>query len=352
MTKCEKKSLHFFPGGETMGRHIKSTMVVFLGLSLLIGADNLSAAPYYERKVINIIVGYGPGGGYDRMARLLAKHLPKYIPGKPAVTIQNMEGADSMIAANHLYRVAKPDGFTIGTFNRGLMFAQLLKGEGVRFDLMKFSWIGSAAMESTVLAIRTDFPHKTPEDFRKVKTPIMLGDTGPAGSSGQFPLLLKELAGFNFKAISYPSQGDIYLAIERKELDGAGASYSSVRPLIERGVVVPLIRGRVSEPGIENLPLDEDFAPDKMGKTLMSMRSVPDSIGRPYVAPPETPAEAMKILRDAFALVSRDPELREDSRKVSMTVEYVSAEETLKIMGYLLAQPPDIVKEFGKYIKF
>ena len=111
----------------------------------------LFAAPFYEGKVLTIIVGYSPGGGYDRVDRLLAKYLPNYIPGKPTVLVQNMPGADSMIAANYLYNIAKPDGLTIGTFNRGLVFANLLKAEGGRYDLTKFSWIGSAAVESSVL---------------------------------------------------------------------------------------------------------------------------------------------------------------------------------------------------------
>jgi tripartite-type tricarboxylate transporter receptor subunit TctC len=146
------------------------------------------------------VVGYGPGGGYDRIARVLAKNLSKHIPGNPSIVVQNMPGADSMITANYVYNIAKPDGLTIGAFNRGLVFAQLLKGEGVKFDLTKFAWIGSAAIESTVLVLRSDLPYKTIEDVARAKTPIILGNTGPADSSGQFPLFQKELLGYNFKS--------------------------------------------------------------------------------------------------------------------------------------------------------
>ncbi len=332
----------------------KFSWCVFAFTMLAIVAHPLQvrAAPYYEGKVINIIVGYGAGGGYDRLARLLAKHLPRYIPGNPTILVQNMPGADSIIAANHLFTVAKPDGLTIGTFNRGLPYAQLLKAKGVKFDMMKFQWIGAGAVEGTVLAIRTDLPYKTFDDCLKAKSPLILGSTGPADSSGQFPILLKEYAGLNCKTINYPSSADVMLAVERKELDGRGASYSSIKPFIDRGLVRAVVRGSVAERGMENLPVDENLTSDKTGKTVMAMRSAPDRIGRPYVAPPGTPPEVMKILRDAFAAVEKDPELQKDAAKNQMQAEYINAPDTMKILKELLSQPPGMVKELGKFIKF
>jgi len=337
-----------------MRRYTVSLFTVLFLLSVCVGPRSVAAAPapYYKGKTINIVVGYGPGGGYDRIARVLAKHLSKYIPGNPTIVVQNMPGADSMITANYVYNIAKPDGLTIGAFNRGLIFAQLLKGEGVKFDLTKFAWIGSAAVESTVLIVRSDLPYKTMEDVARAKTPIMLGNTGPADSSGQFPLFLKEFAGYNFKSVTYPSGNDIMLAIERKEVDGRGMTYSSARIYIDRGLVVPLARGRVAEPGIEKLPVDEDLTTNKKAKTLMAMRSAPDSMGRPYVAPPGTPAAVMNILRNAFAQVAKDPALQADAKKIQMAVHYVPASEVQKVLQYLLSQPPDIVSEFAKYVKF
>jgi tripartite-type tricarboxylate transporter receptor subunit TctC len=126
--------------------------------------ESQAAAPYYEGKTINIIVGFAPGGGYDLFCRPLARLLPNYIPGKPTVLIQNMPTAGSMAAANHLFNIAKPDGLTFGIFNRGLIFSQLLKAEGVRFDMRKFSWLGSASVENATLALRADLPFKTLDD--------------------------------------------------------------------------------------------------------------------------------------------------------------------------------------------
>ena len=327
-------------------------LIVFLVVSMCISMKQALAAPYYEGKRITIIVGFGPGGGYDRMARLLAKHLPKYIPGKPPVIVENMEGASSIICANHIYNLAKPDGLTIGTFNRGLPFAQITRVEGVKFDSMKFSWIGSAAVESTVFAIRSDLPYKTFDDLKKVKEPIPVAGMGPGTSDTQFSILLKEFAGVNLKLIIYPSSADGMLAIERKEVDGRSGSYSSLKPFVERGLVRPLIRCRVAEPGTEQLPVNEDFTTDSKGKTIMAMLAAADQIGRPYVAPPGTPADVMAILKDAFAKVAKDPELKEDAKKNKMEIGYIPADECLKVVDYLLNQPADIIKEFSKYIKF
>lgn len=312
----------------------------------------LLAAPYYEGKVIKILVGYEAGGGYDRMARLLAKHLPKHIPGKPAIIIENMVGGDSLVVASYGYNSAKPDGLTIIAFDRGLVFSQLLKLEGVKFDITKFSWIGSTAVEPYVFVIRSELPYKTFDELRRAKELIHFGSVGTVGPDYQFCTFLKEFLGVNMKSVHYISSAAIMLAIERKEVDGRGASYSGVKASIERGLVRPLIRGRVSEPEIENLPVDESLATDNKQKTLMAVRSGPDQTGRPYVAPPGTPTDIMNILKNAFTKVAEDPELKEESKKLNMRVRYTSADECLKVINYLLNQPEDIIEEIRKYIKY
>jgi len=231
-------------------------------------------------------------------------------------------------------------------------FGQLLKVEGVRFDVRKFSWVGSTAVEGTVLAVRTDLPYKTFEDLQKAKSQLNFGGTGLGESSTHFVVLLKEFLGLNAKMIFYPSSPDVMLAVERKEVDGRPGSYTALKPFIERGLVRPVIRGKACEPGMERLPLDEDLTTDKKAKIFMSMRSAGELIGRPYVAPPGTPAEIMNILRDAFAKVVKDSELKEDAKKNMMEIDYTSADECLKVLNYVFNQPEDIVKEFSKYVQF
>jgi tripartite-type tricarboxylate transporter receptor subunit TctC len=310
-------------------------------------------AGFYEGKTLTIVVGYKPGGGYDSYARLIAKHLPKYLPGNPTIVIQNMPGANSIIGANHLYGVAKPDGLTIGTFNNGLVIAQLTRVEGVSYDLTKISWIGSVANDAAVLTLRSDLPIKTVDDLRRTKEPVIIGATGPGSSTFDFPALLKEFAGINVKIIpGYSSSSDVMLAIERKEVDGRAGSYASILPFIERGLVRPLVRTRVSVPEIEKLPVDEDLATSAKGKAILAIRSTPEAIYRPYAAPPGTPAETMKILREAFAKVTSDRDLLADAKKGKLPIAYVSAEDSIKLVREVLEQPSEMAREIAKYIRF
>jgi len=312
-----------------------------------------AAAQSFAGKTVTIIVGYKPGGGYDATARLLARYLPKHLAGKPTVIVQNMPGGNSIIAANHLYNVAKPDGLTIGTFNRNLPIAQLTGVQGVKFDVRKFAWIGSAANETTILAIRTDLPYKTFDELRKAKEPVVIGSTGPGANTHDFPLLLKDLLGVNLKIVSgYSSSADIMLAVERKEVDGRAGSITSLRPFIDRNLVRPVIRARSTEPGLEKLPVDESFAPNPKAKAIMALRSAPEQVARPYVLPPKTPDAVVSAMRDAFAKAIKDPELLADAKKAQMDVQFTSGDEAVKILSEVLQQPKDIVEEFSKYIKF
>jgi tripartite-type tricarboxylate transporter receptor subunit TctC len=324
--------------------------------ALIAGIALLGAPPalaQYEGKTITIVVGFKTGGGYDRTARILARYLPKYLPGKPTVIVQNMPGANSIIAANHVYSVAKPDGLTLGTFNRNLVLGQLTSVSGVKFDMTKFAWIGSAATESTILAIRSDLPYKSFDEMRKSGKTVVIGATGPGANTYDFPLLLKDLLGVDLKIVSgYSSSSDIMLAVERKEVDGRAGSYSSLQTFIERGTVRPLIRARAVEPGIEKLPVDESLAPNPRAKAIMALRSAPEVVGRPYVMTPGTPEPLLKLMREAFAKALKDPELIAEARKAKMDLEYMPADEALKLVKEVLAQPKDVVDEFAKYIKF
>lgn len=312
-----------------------------------------AAAQNFAGKTVTIVVGYKPGGGYDATARLLARHLPKHIPGKPTVIVQNMPGGNSIVAANHVYNVAKPDGLTIATFNRNLPIAQLTKVEGVKFDMTKFAWIGSAANEATILAIRSDLPYKTFADLRKAKEPIVIGSTGPGANTYDFPLLLKDLVGVNFKIVSgYSSSADIMLAVERKEADGRAGSLTSLRTFIDRGLVHPVIRARAMQPGLENLPVDEDLAPNARAKAIMALRSAPEQVARPYVMPPGTPADIVKAMRTAFANAINDPALKAEEKKAKMDLDFTDGDKAVAILRDVLNQPKDIVDEFSKYVKF
>jgi tripartite-type tricarboxylate transporter receptor subunit TctC len=185
-----------------MKRNALNLFLIILAFCVFISPKEIHAAPYYEGKVIKLVVAFPPGGGYDRMARILEKYLPKYIPGKPTMIIENMPGASGMIGANYLYSIAKPDGLTFGSINRVTPSAQLLKLEGAKFDMLKYSWIGSAAVETSVLALRTDLPYKSFEDMKRAKNPIIIGATGPGDITYNFSTLIKQFLGLNLQIVS------------------------------------------------------------------------------------------------------------------------------------------------------
>ncbi len=336
-----------------MKRQILCLVIVFLVLAIIISPVKSLAAPYYEGKMIRLIVGMEPGGGNDRSARVMARHLPKYIPGKPMVVVENMPGGDSIIAANYLYNVANPDGLTITMIGRTLVFSQLMGIEGIKFDLTKFSWVGSLGSETTIFAVRKDLPYENVDDLKKAKKTIFVAGAGPTSNTSQFSNIMREYLIPNIKVVDYRSSTELFLALERKEADAAAAAWENIKMNIERIGLRPLFRSRISKREIEHLPVNEDLTSDPMGKKMMAMHAMPNGAGRPFVAPPGTPANVMAILRDAFDKAIRyDPELKADVEKIKMDFEFVPGEKCLEMQKYILGQPVEIVKEFKRFVKF
>lgn len=327
---------------------------VLLGLSMiaLTVLPARSQAPFYEGKSITIVIGTA-GGGSIVAARIIAQHIGKYIPGAPAVVVQSMLGGAHIVASNHVFNSARPDGLTLLAANPNIAIAQLMKLDGVRFDVRKFEWLGSSGSDGVVLTIRSDLPYKTFQELRKADRELVVGTTGPGSNAHDFPLLLKEFAGAKFKFVSgYPANSDILLAIERKEVDVWAAFAATVRPVVQRGAVRPLVRARVASPGFEHLPVDETLTTNLVGKALMGIKTAPLAIGRALSAPPGTPADRVALLREALAKVLKDPELEADGKKAQIDFQHIPAEEVLKGITAILQQPADVQQEIVKYIKF
>src|SRR5919106_4823345 len=204
-------------------RHMRkiSNVFVFLFAALVIAPRaNVKAAdaPYYQDKSIKIIVGFTPGGFYDRWSRLLARYVPKYIPGNPEMVVQNMPGAGGLIAANHVYSVAKPDGLTLGMLSYGIYLDQLVGRKEVQYDVRKFNWIGSPEKSDVIFYMRSDTPYKSLEDIRKASTPPKCGSTGTAGTDYILARLLEATLGLKIDTVlGYPGGSEIDLAVEKGE---------------------------------------------------------------------------------------------------------------------------------------
>jgi tripartite-type tricarboxylate transporter receptor subunit TctC len=337
-----------------MKKVVMMLLVGFLLVSLCVKPGGLWAAPanYYEGQVLTIIVGHAPGGGYDRMSRLLARYLPKHIPGKPAVIVKQMTGGGTVIAANYLYNQAKPDGFTISALDRGIGTRQLMGLEGVKYDFTKYAWIGNVASEPTGLFLTTKLPYKTFGDLLKEKSKkLFLGASGFGNYTATLPLILRDYLGINIEIVTYPeATATIMLAIERGEVHGHYSAFSTYLPLIQRGTVKPLLRGK-AEPGgeFDKLPIIDNVVTDKTASGIIKIFSAVEVVARPYVAPPGTPENVMKILREAFANVLKDKEFLLEIEKQKMEAGFMSAEESLKVVRGYMASPAEIIKAFKKY---
>jgi tripartite-type tricarboxylate transporter receptor subunit TctC len=325
---------------------------IFIALCFSLTTPAWSQGSFYEGKTVTLVIG-ASGGSLEIAARIVARHLGKYLPGNPTVIVQNMTGAAHLVATNHVYNVAKADGLTLLAANPNVGIAQLTKVEAARFDVRRFQWIGSSGADGVALSIRSDLPYKSWDEVKKADRELVVGTTGPGSNAHDFPLLLKEFAGARFKLVSgYPANADILLAIERKEVDLWAAFATTIKLAADRGAVRPIVRGRVAIPGFESLPVDEELATSKVGKAIMGIRAAPIAIGRAFAAPPATPADRVKLLRDALAKAVKDSEFNEEMKKARIEVGYIPPEEVLRMFNSLLEQPPEVQKEMVKYIKF
>ena len=330
------------------------TLSILMSFSMMpmIASPARAQANFYEGKTVTLVIGAKGAGSLIAATQIVAHHLGKYIPGKPTVIVQEMPGAAHLLATNHVFNVAKPDGLTILASNPNVAIAQLAKLEQVRFDVRKFHWLGSTGADGVALSIRTDLPYKNFDDIRKADHDLIVGTTGPGSNAHDFPLLLKEFAGAKFKLVSgYPSNGDVQLALQRKEVDCWAALATTIKLAVDQGIVRPIVRGRVATPGFENLPVDEELATSPLGKAIMGIKAAPLAIGRAFAVPPPTPADRVAILREAFAKVLKDPEFLAEGKKAKIDFNYISAEQVLKDFTALLNQTPETLKEMGKYIK-
>jgi tripartite-type tricarboxylate transporter receptor subunit TctC len=332
---------------------MRKTLAFVCGVvALLLALPAVAQAPF-SGKTVTILVGYSPGGGYDRVARIVARHLPRYLPGNPTVVVQNMPGANSIVAANHLYNVARPDGLTIGLFNRNLVLGQLVGVEGLRVDMRRWQWIGSPAEETDVFAIRADLPYRQILDLRRADPAVAIGATGPGANTYDFPLVLKAFLKLNLRIISgYPSSADIMLAIERREVDGRAGSWSSLKPFVERGLVRPLVRTRSDNPELRAIPVDQDLVTEAVAKSVLRLRAIPNRLGRPFVAPPGAPAEMVRAYRDAFRRMTQDREFVAEAERAGVEVSFTSPEEIARILEEVFSTPAGTVRVFKEFFRF
>ncbi|HEV8341851.1 MAG TPA: tripartite tricarboxylate transporter substrate-binding protein [Candidatus Binatia bacterium] len=318
-------------------------------------------APYYQGKQVRIVVGNTAGGFFDRWARLLARYLPKYIPGNPDIIVQNMPGAGSMVASNYVYGVAKPDGLTLGMPNPGIYLDQLVGRAEVTFDVRKFFWIGSPVREPILLYMRSDAPYKSIADMRAAKQPARCGSTGTSSSDYILARLLEEaLPPLKIQTVlGYQGGSEIDVGVERGEVQCRGMTASPFfgrEPFLswekKNFVRVLLYTGKQRHSKAPESPtIYEIFEKEKVPESSRRVAEVilaAEDFGRPIMAAPGTAAEQVKILRAGFNGAIKDPELLAEAEKGRMEVDPVSGEELQRLAQRVMDQPPEVLARVKK----
>ncbi len=320
-------------------------------------------APFYQDKTVRIVAGYGAGSVDDAWTRLIARYLAKHIPGNPNMIVQNMPGAGAMIAANYVYKVAKPDGLTLGGIRGGLYFDQLVGRQQVQFDWPKFTWLGSPTQVEQLIYIRANTPYKTIADVRKAAVPPKCGATGTSSTGYYTGNLLEETLGAKFQTLTgYKDGPDIELAVEREEVQCRGISIETLfgrEPLIgwhKSGFIRVLIQtGRKRDPRLADVPtiwelMSEHKTPDA-GVRLAKIILAVGAFGRPYVSSPGLPPERAKIIQSAFKKTITDPDFQAQAKERKLEIDPVGGEELATLAREVIAQPKEVVERMKRLLE-
>jgi tripartite-type tricarboxylate transporter receptor subunit TctC len=313
--------------------------IVALGLA---GGAPLEAQSFFAGKTVRIIVGLAPGGGFDTYARLVARHLGKYIPGNPTVVVENMTGAGGLISANHLYRVAKPDGLALAHVPGTLLLGQVLGQPGVEFDARKFEYIGATVKEEPVCALTKASGITSIEQLMAAKTPVKIGAVAPGAPSDNTPRILKAALGLPVQVVTgYKGTAEIRLAAESGEVAGACWAWESMRSTwrkaLDAGEAIPILQVAAKPlADLPRVPVAISLAKTDEARRLIQIGIQDGSLySRPFIAPPGTPKERVQILRKGFQEVLNDKALLAEAEKAKLTLDPVSGEELEKLIAGL-----------------
>jgi tripartite-type tricarboxylate transporter receptor subunit TctC len=331
-------------------------VLAMLPLASLAAATPAAAqADTLAGKSVQMIIGFGAGGGYDLWGRTVARHIGRHLPGQPSVVPQNMPGAGSYTAASYIFNVAPKDGSVLGIIARDAALGPLAGATGARFDPLQLSWIGTPTKETNVCIAYHTAPVKTAQDLFEKQ--LILGDTGPGTGTRSYPKALNELIGTRFKLVGgFPASSDVFLAMERGEVEGICGSLDSIkirRPdwIANKTVIILLQGGAVPNPELKDIPFVLDFARSDEQKQAIEFLYAGQGIGRPFVAPPALPPERLKMLRDAFNATMRDADFMADARKSKLELEPEDGGHLATLIAKIYATPKPIVDRVTALIK-
>jgi tripartite-type tricarboxylate transporter receptor subunit TctC len=311
---------------------------------------------FYKGKTVRIVVGAAPGGGYDAYARILARHLGKYIPGNPTVIVENMPGAGMLIAANHIYNVAPKDGTVIGNFDEYLTLGQMAGQQGIEFDARQFNWVGNPGPDPIMCAFRSDLGFNTFEELLRADQEIIVGSVGAVGPPYSVPAALNAVTGTRLKTITgYRGTSEIRVAVERKETDGLCWGWSSIKATAqpwfegERPFARLLVQtGRERHKELPDVPLAQEFVKHRDKAQMLDIVTAAAEVTRPYTLPPGVPAERARAIREAFLQGFNDPEARSEAERAKLLLEPQGHEVIERAVQRILAIPPEEGRAIGE----
>ena len=323
-------------------------------------ASHSQPTPFYKDKTIRIIVGFTSGGLYDQYARLLARHMGKYIPGNPTIIVQNMPGAGSLSATNYIYGVAKPDGLTLGMSGSGIYLDQMLGRKEALFDVAKFAWLGSVDQRDLVLYMKADAPWKSIEDILAAKEAPKCGATGSSDLTTILMNILGDTLGAKFHEVrGYPGGVEIDLALEKGEIHcrGTGLTTHFARePYFtwhKTGFDRHLVQtGAKKDPRIADAPTLTELMEKKktpaLPRNVAKVLLVSATVGRPMMTTPGTPADRVKLLREVYLKTFKDPLVIEEAKRAKMDLEVLSGEEVEAQLRDVMGQPKEVIERVMK----
>ena len=323
--------------------------MVFAAAFVIVSGATAHGQDIYKDKTLTFIVGYSPGGTYDQYTRLIARHIGKYLPGNPSAIVENMPGAGGIIAANHLYNRAKPDGLTIAAWASPLILQQIMGNEAIKFDGRKVGWVGIPGPYDTACHFSRESGIRTVDDWFAAKRPIKISSIGPGTSLSDVPKLLKAALNLPLEMVEgYKGGAEARLAVENNEVDGLCASWQATkvswRSQIEsRKIRVVLQATQKSHPDLKDVPLAMNYAKTEEARTLLRVADNVHVYQFPYSVAPSTPPERLQVLQQAFVKTLRDRELMAEADKAQLEVDPIDGPTTTKTFESLYELTPPLI---------
>jgi tripartite-type tricarboxylate transporter receptor subunit TctC len=341
-----------------MKRILLLTVICF-GATVTNGSAASTDGDFYRGKVIRIIVGFSAGGGFDTFARTLSRHMGKYIPGNPTLIVENMTGAGSLIAANHIYKVAKPDGLAIGAFNGNQILGQFVGAQGIAFDARKMGWMGAPGYNHDLCLLSHKTGIATAEQWLASKTVVKLAGSAPGSTTDDVAKILKEAIGLPARLISgYKGTADMRVAVESGEVDGlCGFSWVSVRTTWRKAIEtnqVGIMLQNAPKPhsDLPKVPLSLGYAKTNEARQLIEAGvHVPSSITYSYSLPPNMSRDRLQLLRKAFSDTMKDPDFLADAAKANLEIAPAAGEAIEESIQNMFKTPPAVVAKLKEVLK-